>query len=279
MKEMFEQSEIKNLMLVDALNLAFRYKNQNAKDFAADYLRTVRSLANSYKAKKVVLLVDFKGSAFRKHKDPGYKTGRKEKYAEQTEEEKLDSKEFFEDFEHAVELCKSVYPVIKLEGVEADDTVAYLVSKLKDKFEHTWIISSDVDLDQLLAENVSRFSFITRKEYTLDNFYEEHKCDTPAQLTCVKVLMGDKGDTVPGISGVGSQRAFDLVRKYGSALNLADAIPIDGKGVIIERINESEELIYHNYEMMDLPTYCGEAIAFPNPDNISYMQEFIDGIS
>ena len=43
------------LMIVDSLNLAFRYKHSGATDFAEDYLRTVNSLKKSYKANKVII--------------------------------------------------------------------------------------------------------------------------------------------------------------------------------------------------------------------------------
>jgi hypothetical protein len=52
MKGIFELDEMQgfddpceNLVLVDCLNLAFRYKHKGQTDFAADYLRTITSLA------------------------------------------------------------------------------------------------------------------------------------------------------------------------------------------------------------------------------------------
>ena len=57
MSKSFQQvtAQENTLMIVDALNLAFRYKHSGATDFAEDYLRTVVSLQKSYKAKKVIL--------------------------------------------------------------------------------------------------------------------------------------------------------------------------------------------------------------------------------
>ena len=39
-------------LIVDALNLAFRWKHQGRTDFRYEYQRTVQSLAKSYDSKK-----------------------------------------------------------------------------------------------------------------------------------------------------------------------------------------------------------------------------------
>ena len=61
----FERTE-KTLMIVDALNLAFRYKHSGTKDFAEDYLRTIESLAKSYRAQHVIIAADQGSSSYRK---------------------------------------------------------------------------------------------------------------------------------------------------------------------------------------------------------------------
>ncbi len=87
MSKSFNQvTEAENvLMIVDSLNLAFRYKHSGATDFAEDYLRTVKSLAKSYKAAKVIIAGDSGSSQYRKALDPEYKQNRKDKFEQQTE--------------------------------------------------------------------------------------------------------------------------------------------------------------------------------------------------
>ena len=75
-----------NLLIVDGLNLAFRWKHQGRNDFEHDYVRTVESLAKSYNCGEIVVLGDG-GSNYRKEIYPEYKANRKERYAEQTEKE------------------------------------------------------------------------------------------------------------------------------------------------------------------------------------------------
>jgi 5'-3' exonuclease len=254
--------EEENLMIVDCLNLSFRYKHRGQTEFSGDYLRTIKSLARSYGAKQVVLTADKGKSAYRLDIRPEYKSGRKEKYKDQSEEEKQKVKEFFDGYERALELTAEKYPLLRLKGVEADDLAAYIVKHYKHKYKNVWLISSDKDWDLLLDDNVHRFSFVTRKEYKTDTFYEDHGCDTPEQYVCCKALMGDDGDTIAGIPSVGAKRAYNLTTQYGSAMDLVDAIPLEGKQVVIQNINKSADLILDNLLLVDLLSYCEDAIEF-----------------
>ena len=75
------------LLVVDSLNLAFRYKHSGATDFAEDYLRTVQSLKKSYKASHVIIAGDQGSSSYRKAIYPEYKQNRKDKFENQTDAE------------------------------------------------------------------------------------------------------------------------------------------------------------------------------------------------
>ncbi len=270
--------EGKGLMLVDGLNLAFRYKHKQARDFGADMLRTIRSLAQSYNCIDVVILTDKGSSTYRKELHPGYKAGRKEKYKEQSEEEAQKNADFFADFDDALVLLAKTFPTIVMPNVEADDIAAYISKEYAEEYDHVWLISSDMDWDLLLTDKVKRFSYVTRKEYGLDNFYEEHKCEDPEQYISLKVLMGDNGDSVPGIHGVGPQKAFDLTRKYGSAFGVYDSMPLEGKAKHVERINESGDLFLLNYQLMDLLSFCEDAILAPDVDNINVINNKMENI-
>lgn len=282
MKGVFELDEIanapekENLMVVDCLNLSFRYLHRGQTDFAGDYLRTISSLAKSYGAKTVILLSDKGKSSFRLEIRPEYKSGRKKKQEEQSEEEKQKFIEFFEGYERALELSEKQYPLVRMNKVEADDTAAYIVKHYSQFYNHTWLISSDADWDLLLTDTVSRFSFVTRKEYHVTDFYEHHGCDNPEQFVCVKALQGDTGDTIEGIKGVGVKRAYNLVREHGSALDLIEALPLPATKKVNSYINESEQLIMENIMLVDLLSFCEDAIAHPDSNNLQVLKEFCD---
>jgi 5'-3' exonuclease len=258
------------VLIVDALNLAFRWKHQGRTDFRDQYVETVKSLANSYNCGRVIITADWGSSSYRKEILPEYKQNRKEKYAEQTEEEKQAFLDFFEEYEETLELLAESYEVLRFKGVEADDLAAHLVKqKNKYGFEEIWLISSDRDWDLLVQEGVNRFSYVTRKEVTLNN-WNEHYNISPEEYISFKCLTGDKGDNVPGISGIGPKRAEQLIRDYGDAMTIYDNIPIDGKYKYIQELNANGEVLLKNYELMDLITYCDEAIG---ADNLSEIQE------
>jgi len=125
------------------------------------------------------------------------------------------------------------------------------------------LISSDRDWDLLITENVGRFSYVTRKEVTLENWNEHYEV-TPEQYISLKCLTGDKGDNVPGIPGIGPKRAIGLIKEYGDALSIYDATPIESRYKYIQALNENSEQILKNYELMDLITYCDDAIGAEN---------------
>ena len=262
-------------LVVDALNLAFRYKHQGRNDFRYDYQKTVQSLAKSYNCSKVIITADWGSSSYRKEINPEYKQNRKDKFAEQTEEERIAFEEFFEEFEETLEVLAEDYVVLRYKGVEADDIAAHIV-KEKEQYglENIWMISSDRDWDLMIQEGVGRFSYVTRKEVTLEN-WSEHYDVSPEDYISLKCLTGDKGDNVPGIPGIGPKRAQTLIEQYGTALDLYDAIPISGKYKYIESLNENAEQLLQNYELMDLITFCDDAIG---SDNITDIKEKLSEI-
>ena len=252
-----------NILIVDGLNLAFRYKHNKSKVFSQDYLKTINSFAKSYEAKHVIVATDWGKSSYRKEIYPEYKGDREAKVANQTEEEQREFEEFIEEFNRALELVSRYHKVFKFKGVEADDIAAYLSHFVfKDFDAHIWLISSDKDWDMLITDKISRFSHITRKEYTLDNWNEHYEFPLE-HLLSIKVLQGGK-DNVKGIEQVGEKRAYQVIQQYGSAFDVYDSLPLEGKAKYIQNINNSEDKILLNYQLIDKITYCKEAIGLEN---------------
>jgi 5'-3' exonuclease len=254
-----------NLLIVDGLNIAFRWKHQGVLDFKYDYIRTVESLAKSYNAGQIIVLADG-GSFYRKEIFPEYKANRKEKYADQTEQEAKEFEMFMAEFSNTLTLIKEKYPVFQFRGVEADDIAAYIVKEFD--YDDCWLISSDKDWDLLISDKVSRFSTVTRKETTVHNWDEHYDFEIPDYIT-FKCLTGDKGDNVPGIPGIGPKRAVQLMEQYGDVFDIYNSCPIDGKYKYIQNLNENSEQLLMNVELMDLLTYCDEAIGKENTEVIN----------
>ena len=249
-----------NLLIVDGLNVAFRWKHSKQLEYKHDYVRTVESLAKSYDCGNIVVLADG-GSTYRKKLSPDYKANRSEKYAEQTAQEKAEFAQFMGEFKNAFsQLEKRGHLTIRQDGLEADDLAAWIVGK-KAEFgiDQIWMVSSDRDWDLLIQDGVSRFSTVTRKEITIDN-WDDHYDVEPSMYLTQKCLAGDTGDNVPGIAGIGPKRAVSLIEQYGDLFDIYNACPIDSKYKFIQSLNENADRLLLNAELMDLVSYSEQAL-------------------
>ena len=249
-----------NLLIVDGLNVAFRWKHSKQLEYKHDYVRTVESLAKSYDCGNIVVLADG-GSTYRKRLSPDYKANRSDKYAEQTAQEKAEFAQFMGEFKNAfTQLKKRGHLTIRQDGLEADDLAAWIVGK-KAEFGigQIWMVSSDRDWDLLIQDGVSRFSTVTRKEITLDN-WEDHYDVEPSMYLTQKCLAGDTGDNVPGIAGIGPKRAVSLIQEYGDLFDIYNACPISSKYKFIQSLNENADRLLLNAELMDLVSYSEQAL-------------------
>lgn len=248
--DMAQEPKGNNLLVVDSLNLAFRYKHKRQRDFSADYVRTVESFAKSYDCGTVIITADKGQSSYRKEIYPEYKGNRAEKFKDQSDEDRKAFKDFLADFEDTMTLLKMRFPTLRFQDVEADDIIS-IICMTATNYDNIWILSTDRDMDQLINERVSRFCYYTRKEIRLDNFADKYDC-TPEEYISHKVLKGDMGDNVPGIPLVGDKRAAILVKQYGSAFDIHDSLPLTGKAKYIQNINAFRDQILINYQLMDL---------------------------
>lgn len=259
MYDEFDEIELNNLLIVDSLNYAFKYKHKGTKNFASFFIRDLASFAKSYKADKVIVLGDG-GSKYRKEIYPEYKANRV-----YDESEREEFEEFLAEYNKALELCN--YPVLKFNGVEADDLAAMIVDTVHEEYDNIWLLSTDKDWDLLLKDNVHRFSYINRREVTIQSFEEQYGYPPEMHLS-VKCLQGDKGDNVTGVAGIGEKRAYALIRQYGTAYDIAAAIPIPGNQKFITELNMAKDLILRNYDLFDLLETYNAAIGIKNIEKV-----------
>lgn len=257
------------IMIVDSLNTCFSFRGR--KNYSEDYLNMIESLRRSYSAGKVIIACDKGKSSYRTEIFSNYKGNRVALRETQTEKERLEFQAFFQEFNVALDILKSNaypssqdgYPVFQFEGVEADDIVAYITNKYKSKYK-IWLISSDKDYDLLIDDNVSRFSYVTRKETTKQNWHTHYDYDMDKHIS-IKCLMGDSGDGIPGVDGIGLKRAISLVEEYGDTYDIISSLPITSKYKYIQSLNAfGREALLRNYRLMDLISYCDEAIGEDN---------------
>ncbi|MFL2983282.1 MAG: DNA polymerase I [Candidatus Neomarinimicrobiota bacterium] len=168
-----------------------------------------------------VCAFDSKGKTFRHDMYEEYKANRPEM-----------PKELQLQLPHLWEILEAMnIPVLKKNGVEADDIIGTLaVNAQKDGLD-TYIVSGDKDFMQLINENIFLYAPGTKKApYPI--IYDSEKVKEkwgvpPDKIIDLLGLMGDSSDNVPGVAGVGEKTAVKLIKEYGSlkgALENADKV-------------------------------------------------------
>ena len=160
--------------------------------------------------------------------------------------------EFFACLNDIPDLLPCQY--LKFRGLEADDIITFLTLNLSDRYEHTWIVTSDRDMYQLISDKISIFNMFSRKEIDLGEFYETYNLE-PSQYLFSRILEGDKSDNILGVEGVGPKRAQQLARDYESLPNLLDNLPLKGKSKYIQNLNQSKDKLIKNEQLISLKKY------------------------
>ena len=247
--------EKNNLIIIDGNNLAYRWiQRRNYNHFEEDYIRTIESLGNSYKASRTIVCFDFGKSYYRMNISDDYKSTRKKP----TDEEEIQKYHEFFDCLNAV-YDELTYDKHKYRGIEADDLMTFLTLKLSESYEHTWIISSDRDLYQLVDDNVSIYNIFSRREVDLEYLQDTFEI-TPTEYLLSRYIEGDKSDAIIGVQGIGPKRAQGLAKQYKSLTELVKALPVKGKSKYIQNLNQSKKLLERNEQMINLTKYNKNAI-------------------
>jgi len=108
---------------------------------------------------------------------------------------------------------------IERDGFEADDILADIVRRIKDKFDQIIIVTGDKDILQLVYDNIKVMSIKKGITDTLlfDRSEVEKKFGVkPENIKDLLALMGDSSDNIPGVPGIGPKTARLLVTRYGS---------------------------------------------------------------
>lgn len=250
-----QKTQPKSLLLIDGNNLAYRWiQRKNYNNFQDDYLKTIESLSKSYNAERTIVCFDFGKSYYRMELLDTYKGNR---IKPQEEEEQKHYEEFFLCLNDIPNMLP--YQTLKFRGLEADDIITFLTQNISINYEHTWIITSDRDMYQLLSDNVSIFNIFSKKEIDVASFIETYNI-IPEEYLLSRILEGDKSDNIMGVEGIGPKRAQQLAKEYKNLENLLKALPIKGKSKYISNLNASKEKLLINEKLISLKKYNQKVI-------------------
>jgi len=148
--------------------------------------------------------------------------------------------------------------LLEKEGLEADDIIAYVTDRAKEKNIPVIIVSSDKDIYQLLEDNkVSIYNPVSDKLITEKDFLKEFGF-SPKFMVDYLALVGDSVDNIPGAKGIGKITASKLIMDFQTIENIFDnleKIPIKLKDLLLkekENIFLSKELAKLHREDLDI---------------------------
>ncbi len=165
-------------------------------------------------------------------------------------------------------------PAIEVEGFEADDIIATLACRAREKGGRVTIVSSDKDLMQLVGGGVEMMD--PMKAIRIDREGVEAKFGVPPEkVVDVQALAGDSVDNIPGAPGIGVKTAALLINEYGdldSLLERADQIPQPKRRQTLldnaDLIRLSRDLVRLDCHM-DLDfSLCDLEVKDPDPDTL-----------
>ncbi len=130
-------------------------------------------------------------------------------------------------------------PLLRIEGVEADDVIATLACAAKDGGQHTLISTGDKDLAQLVCSHITLINTMTDTLLNEDAVVEKFGV-RPDQIVDYLTLLGDSADNIPGVPKVGKKTAEKWLQQYQSLdelLKHSDQV----KGKVGENLREHQQ--------------------------------------
>lgn len=111
--------------------------------------------------------------------------------------------------------------------MEADDLAAWFVDQASKRNKSVVMISGDNDWIQLVRENVIWTNNDNTKDrvVTIDTFYEDTGFRNPKCFLDAKCIIGDVGDNVPGVPGLGEKAAQLILDQFDSFPDFIAAWP------------------------------------------------------
>jgi DNA polymerase-1 len=176
-------------------------------------------LLDDYQPSEMAVVFDAPGKTFRKDLYADYKANRPPM-----------PDELRAQMEPLLETIAAMgIPLLRIEGVEADDVIGTLAREASAAGRDTVISTGDKDLAQLVDERVTLVN--TMDNTKLDRAGVKAKFGvTPAQIADYLALIGDPIDNIPGIEGVGPKTAAKWLQQYPDVGALkANAALVAGK--------------------------------------------------
>ena len=150
------------------------------------------------------------------------------------------------------DICKAIgFPLLEVEGVEADDVIATLVTMARKKDFYSVVSSLDKDLMQLVEDPYTTLmNTMTHKTFDEAKVFEKFGVK-PNQIRDMLALVGDSSDNIPGVPKVGQKTAAKWLNEHGNI----DSIKANAEsfgGVVGNNLREFLPNLDRNVELVSL---------------------------
>ena len=168
-------------------------------------LNMLRKLATDYKPAALACVFDAKGKTFRDAEYSEYKANR----TPMPDDLGVQVAPLHE----AVRALG--WPMLIIEGVEADDVIATLAERAKHDGWRTVISTGDKDFAQLVDERVTLVNTMSNELLDVEGVKKKFGV-APEKFLDYLALIGDQIDNIPGVDKVGPKTACRWIEQYGS---------------------------------------------------------------
>jgi DNA polymerase-1 len=268
-EQMEKQPEVKlhknsRILIVDSLNtflrnfVAIHHINPagNHVGGLGGFLKSIGSVIKQLQPTRVILVFDGQGgSTNKRYLYPEYKANRhitKISNWDAFDNQEEESESITNQIVRLIDYLKCLpVDLIAIDKIEADDTIGYLAQRFSEK---VFILSTDQDYLQLVTDNIAVYSPIKKVIYNQEQVIKEYGIP-PHNFLTHKVIVGDKGDNVPGVKGI----AIKTLLKMFPVLKTEDEVGL--KDILNECIGKDKKFadIYNyrnqleiNKQLMDL---------------------------
>ena len=140
----------------------------------------------------------------------------------------------------------------RMDRYEADDILATLASKLKDKFDKILIITSDKDILQLVNEK-RNILHSSKEENILGAAEVEKKIGVaPGKIPDLLALIGDSSDNIAGVPGIGEKTARQLLGQFGLLEDVISSNDEIKNRKVAESLKKNSSLALDNKKLLIL---------------------------
>ena len=189
----------------------------------------------------IIVVFDAKGKNFRHKVYDDYKSNRPPM-----------PDDLREQLQPVKDICKAIgFPLLEVEGVEADDVIATLVSMARKKDFYSVVSSLDKDLMQLVEDPFTTLmNTMTHKTFDETMVFEKFGVK-PSQIRDMLALVGDSSDNIPGVPKVGQKTAAKWLNEFTDLQTIkanAESFP----GVVGNNLREFLPNLDRNIELVSL---------------------------